>query len=62
MKIEDFKIDMSITDSWGNNLIVTNILKTRVKLKIISLVKNIYQLEVGDIVTYDKAHLQFLKK
>lgn len=58
MKIEDFKLNQHVTDIWGGVFEVVEILKTRVKLKI--LVKPNYFTD-EEIITYDKSHLQFLR-
>lgn len=58
MKIEDFKLNQHVTDIWGGVFEVVEILKTRVKLKI--LVKPNY-FTGKEIITYDKSHLQFLR-
>lgn len=58
MKIEDFKLNQYVTDIWGGVFEVVEILKTRVKLKI--LVKPNYFTD-EEIITYDKSHLQFLR-
>lgn len=63
MKIDEFKVGAVVHDSWGNSFIVNEILKTRVKLKAVRLEQGYMYgvLNLGDIITYDKQHLQFLK-
>lgn len=69
MKIEEINVGDSLVDDWGNTLKVVEVLKTRIKVSILKLNTDGkydygYDRDVRNdsLITYDKAHLQFLNK
>lgn len=63
MKIEEMYKGQLVIDSWGNTLVVREVLKTRIKVMLVIIKEHMYGntgLSLTNLITYDRPHLQFL--